>query len=500
MGIFERVLHVSAIGGIGILIFYIFWRAFGKKCHARVGKVGWILIAFYFILPFPMPKFRNAHTVEIPDAVLRKADGAGMEDALLAGLPGDFEKMPVLEKSRQKVMVGDLAFHLWAGVVGILGIYHLAGYWIMRYAYIRKSRECREESVIRRMAGLAKDISLRKLPCLRVMEGGRRGPFTVGLVKKWIFLPEEVLEDENLEFILRHEMAHCKENDNFWKLFFLAVQVVHWFNPMVWLMRKSVNQDMELVCDENVVQNASLAERKKYGSMLLGCLEKHAAGSRENAFSAGGRFMKRRFENIFNCSARRSGKGLVVIFAVILLLMDSMTDIEMKGAPLLADIPIEDFWNRVEEEEENVWRFATGLEITFLEGWGGKIVPETDCWPSPVPASNLLVVCEKTNAEEGVGGDLFYLRFDLYEDEDMVIMAGTVLGLYEQNDHKYVLTLSLPGSCPYVEGNEGYKAAYEELSTQLCDVRINTDWMDGFMQCGMEDLVWLHDDSWLNTH
>lgn len=498
MEIFGRVLHTSAIGGCSVLIFYIFWKVFGKKFHAKARKTGWILIAFYFVLLFPLPKFKSAYTLEMPEVLFQKTGGIDVEDVFLEKQAEDFEKMPVLKKNRKKVMVGSLFFHIWVCMVILLSIYHFVGYWIIRCGYMRQSRECREESIINRMAWIAKDISLSKLPCLRVMKRGRKGAFTMGIVKKIIFLPEDMLADENLEFILRHEMAHCKGNDNFWKFFFLAVHVVHWFNPIVWLMRKSVDQDMEMICDATVVGNASRKERQAYGSMLLACLERNAVGGHENAFSAGERFMKRRFEHIFDCSVKRSGRGLVVVFAVVLWWMDGMTGVEIEGALPQADIPMKDFFKMEEMEEGNIWRFATGLQITFPEGWSGKIVPETDCWPSPVPKSSILVVCEKTNAAEGVGGDLFYLSFDLYEEgEDMVVM-GEVLGLYQQNDKKYVLTLSLPSSCPYVEGDEVRKAAYEELNAQLGNVQIDTDWMDGFMQCGVDDLEWLHDDSWLN--
>ena len=77
-------------------------------------------------------------------------------------------------------------------------------------------------------------------------------------------------------------------------------------------------------------------------------------------------------------------------------------------------------------------------------------------------------------------------------------MTGTVLGVYEQNGETYILTLSLPASLSYMEGIEKYRVAYEELSMQLDAVQINTDWMRGFTQCGIEDLERLHNEKWLD--
>ncbi len=513
MEIFGRVLHTSVTGGVGILAFYLFWKLFGKKCFAKTRKAGWILIALYFALPFSLPKFQNAHTLAIPEVALRGHFGVGTRDVLLTEKAESGVDMPILEKSRSEIKVGDAALFCWAFGVVFLSTYNLVGYWVTYRKSLHWSVECKDEIILKQMAELAGEIPLRKLPSLRMMADNVNGhpakkpsldgPFTIGLAKKIIYLPEGIVESRKLEYILKHEMTHCRENDNFWKLFFLAVHVVHWFNPLVWLMRKSADWDMELVCDENVTKNASRAERKEYGNVLLDCLEGHTGEKRKNAFSADYaaemRFIKRRFDHIFDCSAKQSRRWLVGILVVVLFLADGLTKVETKENMRGSNVPMEEFWDVV-EEKENIWRFATGLEIMFPKEWNGKIVTETDAWPSPVPTSDILVVCEKTNAEAGWGGDLFYLSFRLYQGWDMVIMEGTLLGVYEQNGKEYILELSMPASLSYAEGDEERKAAYEELSTQVGAVRINTDGMQGFTQCGIDDLEWVHDDSWLELH
>ncbi len=503
MEVLERILHVSFTGGIGILLFYTIFRMFGKKFHAKARKRGWILIAIYLCFPFELPKFENSRAFEIPEIVLYEQGGMRMEDALLAGKIGSSMDMPVLMQSNPKVMVSDVFFLCWILAIILLSMYNVIGYWIMYHRNLYWSMECCDETIISRMMELAKEIQLRKLPSLRIIKDRGRGPFTVGVVKKIIFLPEGTKKGKDLDYILKHEIMHCKENDNFWKVFFLVVHIIHWFNPLVWLMRKWVDQDMEFTCDEGVTKDSSWSERKEYSGVLINCLERQEKGKHRDVFSAdytaGMHFMERRFDHIFDRSAKRSGRALVGIFIAVLWLVSSMTGLKMEGIFPSTDIRMEDFWNVV-EEGENTWRFATGLEITFPEGWNGKIVTETDCWPTPVPAHNILVICEKTNAEAGVGGDLFYLRFNLYQGSDMVLMMGTVLGLYERDGKTYVLTLALPGSLSYVEGNEERRASYEELSMQLGAVRINTDRMQGFIPCGIDDLEWLHDESWLNPH
>ena len=497
----ERVLHASITGGIGVLIFYIFFRVFGKKCRAKARKTGWILIAFYLVFSFVIPKFEGVHTIEIPEVILYGKDGFGEADVLSTGKAEGNIKMPVLDKSSQKIMVIHMIFISWILLVTLLSIYNLIAYWITYHYNMRLSFRCKDKAIIKMAVKIAEETGLRKLPSLQIIKSGGRGPFTMGVVKKFIFIPDNISKEKEIQYILKHEMVHCKENDNFWKILFLAVHIIHWFNPLVWSLKRFAEQDMELVCDESVTRDVSALERKEYGKILIKYLEIQNRDTHKNSFSAdyvaGKRFLERRFDRIFDQSTKRGGRGLVGSLVMVLLLLGGMTGIKIKGAIPLEDVAIQDFWEVV-GEERNIWKFATGLEITYPEAWIGKIIRETDCWPNSAPSSNLLVVCEKMNAQEGGGGDLFYLSYDLYEGRDMVIMTGTVLGVYEQNGETYILTLSLPASLSYMEGIEKYRVAYEELSMQLDAVQINTDSMRGFTKCGIEDLEWLHNEKWLD--
>ncbi len=42
--------------------------------------------------------------------------------------------------------------------------------------------------------------------------------------------------NQTLDFVLTHEMVHINSFDNLLKLFMLVALVVHWFNPLVWVM------------------------------------------------------------------------------------------------------------------------------------------------------------------------------------------------------------------------------------------------------------------------
>ena len=153
----------------------------------------------------------------------------------------------------------------------------------------------------------------------------------------------------------------------------------------------------------------------------------------------------------------------------------------------------EDFW-KIEDisSEKNAAekgvKFATGLEIVYPDIWWGKIELKTDV--------NTLAVCEKENADVGIGGDLFYLRFYENENETVVIYDwDKVLGLHQQNGKEYVLVQDFPGDRCYSEDEQLLIDAYMELKNTIDNVVVKTDNMTGYLECGIDDLDWVQYES-----
>ncbi len=122
-------------------------------------------------------------------------------------------------------------------------------------------------------------------------------PAVYGIIKPKIILPIEYQKRE-LNYILMHEKAHIKRNDNFIRFFAFVIVCFHWFNPFAWLMLKLLYSDIELACDESVLLKCDETERKEYAYTLLSTSEK------TNVFAAsfGGSKIRTRIENILSYS------------------------------------------------------------------------------------------------------------------------------------------------------------------------------------------------------
>ena len=104
----------------------------------------------------------------------------------------------------------------------------------------------------------------------------RLSPFTVGVLRPKIFVYAKENE-RDLEFALKHEMIHIKRNDVLIKQLANLVKYIHWFNPLVYFLRKRIEEICELACDERVIENADEQMRKDYARLIL----ENASGSKE---------------------------------------------------------------------------------------------------------------------------------------------------------------------------------------------------------------------------
>lgn len=99
------------------------------------------------------------------------------------------------------------------------------------------------------------------------------GPFVLGYFKPRIYLPMQ-LPAEDRDYILFHEKTHITYGDHWFKLLSFLTLCLHWYNPFVWVAYLLICRDIEIACDESVVKNLTLEERKLYSLALLNCAMK----------------------------------------------------------------------------------------------------------------------------------------------------------------------------------------------------------------------------------
>lgn len=91
---------------------------------------------------------------------------------------------------------------------------------------------------------------------------------TFGFFRPVIVCGKETASRE-AELLVRHELVHIKRMDAFWKMFMQFAAMLHWWNPLVWKLRRDFEQDCECSCDEIVMQEKTGEEVKEYLRLMI---------------------------------------------------------------------------------------------------------------------------------------------------------------------------------------------------------------------------------------
>ena len=94
-------------------------------------------------------------------------------------------------------------------------------------------------------------------------------PCCVGVFHKRILIPAKEYSDEELHYIILHEYTHLKNNDVLTKLLINSICAVYWWNPLVYLLRKDMQQSLEIRCDGLVSKKMDSISRSNYLAVML---------------------------------------------------------------------------------------------------------------------------------------------------------------------------------------------------------------------------------------
>ncbi|WP_238318862.1 M56 family metallopeptidase [Peptoniphilus sp. BV3C26] len=102
-------------------------------------------------------------------------------------------------------------------------------------------------------------------------------PLTFGILRPRIILQDHILADEELlDHVLIHELMHIKKFHILLNHLVNIVACIYWYNPLLWLSLKYIDQDIEINCDKLVVQQLgdTIKNRKEYCMSMLKLVER----------------------------------------------------------------------------------------------------------------------------------------------------------------------------------------------------------------------------------
>jgi len=355
---FYAVLKASFQGSIVILAVMAL-RLLLRKAPKSFFCLLWLLAGLRLVLPFEIqsslslqPDYSfSTETVEVREEILNKNGPVivGQEHAApLVQTPtlpavhwGNSQSENYIYKVKDGAITGPLT---WSDVAASVWLLGMAGMLAeSAVSYFRLKRRVREAYLIEN-------------GCFACP--GLETAFVLGFFPPKIYLPMG-LSDREKKFIFDHENTHIARHDQWCKLLGYAVLALHWFNPLVWLGYHLLCRDMELACDEHVVRNMTLQERKAYSAALLSC-GSHTARIAACPVAFGESNPKKRIMNVLNYKKPTFWICLLAVIAVIFVSVCLLTSPEAREEAPENELT----WN-LELKATNVT--PSGLTVEFIQ-------------------------------------------------------------------------------------------------------------------------------------
>lgn len=113
-------------------------------------------------------------------------------------------------------------------------------------------------------------------------------PTMIGFTKPIILISQDTLDlkDNEIEYILRHEICHFKGGDIWIRLMVQLLVCILWWNPVVYLIRHSVIQLLEIRCDDRACSSLMDDEKMEYITVLIESL-KYNLNRKRSSLAAG---------------------------------------------------------------------------------------------------------------------------------------------------------------------------------------------------------------------
>ena len=163
-------------------------------------------------------------------------------------------------------------------------------------------------------------------------------PMLTGLFNPTIVLPHSLAlqgdDDEQLKSILLHELTHMRRFDIAFKWLSLFACAIHWFNPLVWMLRRELDRICELSCDEAVISDMDTMARQSYGETLIAVAssEKVPLPILRTTMCSEKRALKERLSAIMRLK-RRTKLAIVVSVVIVFTIMFMAGTLGAGGRP-----------------------------------------------------------------------------------------------------------------------------------------------------------------------
>jgi beta-lactamase regulating signal transducer with metallopeptidase domain len=278
--VFKVVVDGSWRASCLIVVFLTLRWLLRGHVSARILFWVWIVVALRLLIPFavqarwsPFNLTRLAYRgAAAPDGVHPESGQSDAAPSRPAQMPAAHTLRPAATPAVRPVVLPSVQWMASAWCVGIAVL--LVARFLAHRRYARRLRDCRSVGSEGAKASLAAETAATLgVRGVRVTITDSVGaPALYGIFPPRLLFPPGLLERlsaREVQLIVSHEMGHYTRRDLVAHALIQAAQILHWFNPLVWVAAHAARHDCELACDEHVLSRLGPTEPEAYGATLL---------------------------------------------------------------------------------------------------------------------------------------------------------------------------------------------------------------------------------------
>ncbi len=496
----NNLIQIGLTVSAAALVLFVLRRVLKKRYPARAICFVWALLAIRLLVPVQFTLPDPPVQITPPERTLYvtyrwNADAA---DAVPSGTPqaeqvqaerprgewmteSEFENRAVNVNGpwMNAIHVDNVLVMVW--LIGIL--YNALRQWRDYRRYLRQlnrpSADAQRDTLRRVFAEQKQSLGIRRdIPL--VVTPAADCPMLAGFLKPTLYLPDEALSEQEAMFIFRHELTHYKRGDLWLKLLLTAAKTVHWFNPLVYLMARFAQEDIELACDDAVVRGMDGAQRRAYGETILRSavaqVKKRALVS---CFTGDKETLMRRFEGLFDKRAKKRGVALVVAAAVLVGTLGCAVSVGESKNELTEELRLQlaqEWLQRPEYETTNATVKLDGDDTYILYDHYNKVVWEGEIVQSLPLRTGAKLSFEKDGDGWQVSGSELIAESGVASLDDFRLLYENDLGfpdflMVDWSDP--LMEISTPDKAAvnllYLRGNISVREGIQE---DICDVSV----------------------------
>lgn len=330
-----NLLKTSLLGSLAILAMLVLKPLWRERYRAKTRCWLWLALAAFLLLPIDF-SVKNAPVQAAPPkdytlfvgtdkTAIQSTDNLFGDMAEKSGqspaaVRDTIIQRPVTnpeQKTTRYIPVTTILFYGYLAGAAAFLLYQGVSYALFRRTVRRWKRDVARADYASLLSDTAHDLGV-SAPEMIVCEAIST-PAVTGLLRPRLLLPHERYDVQELRYILRHELCHLKRRDMLLKLVLLAANAMHWFNPVVYLMLRQADEDIELACDSAATDGLELPERAAYSRTLLAAVQSSVrALPATTCFGGTVERLKRRITNVLGAQKKR-GLGIVALVLALTL-------------------------------------------------------------------------------------------------------------------------------------------------------------------------------------